>query len=102
MEKSSIEKDLEKSFCKELTREKGFAIKLKSISAIGLPDRLALRFGGNLDFVEFKDFGEKLRPAQKMVAKHLIRMGFRYYVVDSYETLNAYFEKTLDVYNPQS
>lgn len=89
--KTSIEKDLEKLFCTRIKDEGGLAIKLVPISAIGLPDRLALRKGGRVDFVEFKDEGCDLRPAQKACALKITRLGFNYHLIDSYTTLNAFF-----------
>lgn len=91
--KTSIEKDLEKLFCARIKDEGGLAIKLVPISAIGLSDRLVLRKGARIDFVEFKDEGQDLRPAQKAFAIKITRLGFNYHLIDSYTSLNAFFNR---------
>lgn len=89
--KTSIEKDLEKMFCQRIKEDGGLAIKLMPVSVIGLPDRLILRKGGKIDFVEFKDEGLDMRPNQKAVALRLTRLGFRVHLVNSILTANAFF-----------
>jgi hypothetical protein len=92
MEKTSIEKDLEKLFCSKVKDEGGLAIKLVNISTLGLPDRLVLQKGGRIDFVEFKDEGLNMRPVQKATALKLQQLGFKVHLINSYTTLNAFFE----------
>lgn len=91
-EKTSIEKDLEKQFCKKIKIEGGLAIKLVPWSVIGLPDRLVLRKGSRVDFAEFKDEGLQLRATQKKTAERLGKLGFKVHLINSYTSLNAFFE----------
>lgn len=94
---SSIEKNLEKLFCLRIVEEEGMAIKLVPISALGLPDRLVLRKGGRVCFVEFKDEGLPLRPNQERMRKRLVQLGFEYYLINSYTTLNAFFNRPAEI-----
>lgn len=97
MEKTSIEKHLEKLFCSRIKDDGGIAIKLVPISALGLPDRLVLRTEGRIDFVEFKDEGEELRPAQKKIRDYIIYLGFNYHLINSYTSLNDFFKEPTEV-----
>lgn len=90
--KTSIEKDLEKLFCKRILKEGGLAIKLVPWSIIGLPDRMALRKPGRVDFVEFKDEGLPLRATQIKTAERMEKLGFKVHLINSYTSLNAFFE----------
>ena len=83
------EKTLEPRFCAIIERAGGMARKLVAISFTGWPDRTILLPGGVVAFVEFKSTGKKLRARQEIVKAWLIKNGFRYYVVDTEESLQA-------------
>ncbi len=51
----------------------------------GVPDRLVLLPKGKIYFVELKAPGKKLRPLQLKRKEQLESLGFKVYVIDSYE-----------------
>jgi len=57
------------------------------------PDRLILKNGGKVFFIEFKRPGEEPRTGQKIIAQLINRMGFEYYVCTSSEEAIRLYEK---------
>lgn len=76
------ERDVERSFCQEVKKAGGLALKFVSPGWSGAPDRLVLFPGGNLAFVEVKAPGEVPRPLQKRRKRQLEIMGFSVFVLD--------------------
>ena len=90
MKTTESEKVLERSLKKLVENTmNGLCIKLLSQHLIGLPDRLCLLPGGRAFFVELKSTGKKPRKIQIIVHNRLRSLGFRVYVIDSSESLNA-------------
>lgn len=83
MEESKIEKYLKKQI--ELIG--GKALKFVSPGVAGVPDRIVLLPYGRIVFVELKAPGKKLRPLQEFRKKELEKLGFDYWIVDSYESI---------------
>ena len=67
---------------------KGLCIKWLPFQFTGLPDRICLLPGGRIFFVEVKTTGRNLRPRQRLVIAELRKLGFKVYVLDSYDVLN--------------
>ncbi len=81
------EKNIEQKFAHAIKAAGGIAPKFVSPGFDGMPDRLVLFPGGKLAFVEVKAPGRKPRPLQLARHKHLRRMGFKVYVLDSGEQI---------------
>lgn len=84
---SSREKDIERKFAEAARKVGGIAPKLVSPGYNGMPDRLALLPYGRMGFVEVKAPGRKLRPLQEARRRHLQKLGFKVYVLDSTEDI---------------
>ena len=77
--------------CRDWCRDQRWLLlKLWPIMA-GIPDRILLRHGGRVDFVEFKAPGKKLEPAQRFWRDTLTRLGFRVHRVDSVKQFKQLF-----------
>lgn len=85
MNESSIEKRLKK----EVEKIGGKALKFVSPGTAGVPDRIVLLPYGKVIFVELKAPGKKLRPIQELRKKELEKLGFDYWVIDSYEEIES-------------
>ena len=83
------EKDIEKRFRQEVEKLGGIAPKFVSPGFDGMPDRIVLMAGGKIAFVEVKAPGKKPRPLQVKRHKLLRALGFRVYVLDSFEQIGG-------------
>lgn len=91
--KSQItEADIEGDYVKYAKNKGCKALKLIFLNKKGFPDRTTLCPGGRAFFIEFKRKGKKQSPAQKIVQKLLVELGFEYYVCDE----KGQAEKILD------
>lgn len=81
------EKWLERQFCTAVRVAGGIPVKLTDMTRSGLPDRLALLPGGRVMLAEIKSKGERPRPLQEYMITKIREMGFKVYVIDSYEAL---------------
>lgn len=81
------EKLLEPKLVRKIKAAGGQCYKLVAVSITGFPDRTILLPGGRIYFAEIKTTGKKLRPTQEIMRKLLIGLGFRYFVIDSEESL---------------
>lgn len=88
MDESRIERRLRR----EIEKLGGKALKFVSPGMAGVPDRIVLMPGGRLMFVELKAPGQTLRPLQVKRKRDLESLGFRVFVIDSYEELNDFIE----------
>ena len=83
------EKLLESRFVKTVKSWGGQCVKMESNLVSGLPDRMVLLHGAFVAFVEFKSTGEQPEPLQLLWHGKLRALGFKVYIVDSYETEKA-------------
>lgn len=81
-----LEKQIEEYLTKKVRSLGGMSIKLTSL--IGIPDRLVLLPDGRCAFVELKAPGESPRKIQLKRMQQLRGLGFKVYVVDSYERVD--------------
>ena len=79
------EKKIEAKLVKDAKRMKGLALKWVSPGCNGVPDRIVLLPHGKIAFVELKATGKKPRALQIKRHEELRALGFKVYVVDSYE-----------------
>lgn len=82
------EKAIEKKLNEAVKKLGGWSIKLLPFQFNGLPDRLLLIPGGHVIFVEVKSEKKKPEPLQLWVHKKLRNLGFKVYVIDTFELLN--------------
>lgn len=83
------EKVLEETLRETVRSIGGLCIKLLAFHFTGLPDRLILLPGGRIGFAEIKTTGQKLRHRQEYVKKQLEKLGFKVFIVDSFESLQS-------------
>lgn len=79
------EKQLERKCCREAEHRGWLAFKFTSPNRAGVPDRLFVGPRKQSVFVEFKQPGGKINPAQQRMIDLLRTMGQRAYVVATYE-----------------
>lgn len=83
-----MERKIEIKLKKEIEKLGGLCIKFISPSMAGVPDRIILLPKGKICFAELKAPGEKLRPLQLKRKKQFESLGFKVYVVDSFEKVD--------------
>lgn len=86
------EKVLERKLTKRLKEVGIWCEKYANPFKAGYPDRLCLVGDGECFWVEVKTTGEKLRPIQTKRVEELWDLGYRVFVVDSYESLEKVIE----------
>ena len=91
-----LESKIEAKLKWEVERMGGFALKFTSPGMAGVPDRLVLLPKGRIYFVELKAPGKTLRPLQLKRKKQLESLGFKVYVIDSYEKINLFIQEVVD------
>jgi hypothetical protein len=90
------EKQIESKLKREVERKGGLALKFISPTMVGVPDRLILLPRGKVYFVELKAPGKKLRPIQLKRKKQLESLGFKVYVIDSFEGVEEFIQEVMD------
>lgn len=86
------ENQVETRLRKKVEEIGGRAFKFSSPGNNGVPDRVVL-YKGQSYFVELKRPGEELRPLQRVVSKKFKRLGFKVYVIDSYEAVDSFIKE---------
>lgn len=89
------EKQIEARLKQEVEKIGGFALKFASPGNAGMPDRIALLPKGNLVFVELKAPGKSLRPLQIKRKEQLESLGFKVYIIDSYEKVDVFIQEVV-------
>lgn len=84
------EKWIERALQEFVTGHGGAVVKMSDPAKNGLPDRLVLWPGGVAEFVELKSTGKTLRPLQRTVRDELMKLGFKYTVIDTEEKLRQW------------
>lgn len=87
-----LENKVENHLRKKVEEIGGKAFKFSSPGNNGVPDRVVL-YKGQSYFVELKRPGEELRPLQRVVSKKFKRLGFKVYVIDSYEAVDSFIKE---------
>jgi len=83
------ETTIERYLCKRVKQNRGVPYKFTAPGRRSVPDRLCVFPRGKLFFVECKAPGEEPTAAQWREIARLESMGFRVYVVDSGEQIDA-------------
>jgi hypothetical protein len=87
------EKQIEKKFREQIKNIGGMALKFVSPGCSGVPDRLVFLPGGQIFLVELKKPGGKLTLLQEKMKKKFEDMGFKFYVIDSYELVEEFINE---------
>ena len=87
------EKDIEQKIVSAVKRRGGICPKWVSPGFDGVPDSIAIFPMAKICFIEVKASGKKPRPLQKARHKQLRHFGFRVYVIDCEEQIDAMFEE---------
>lgn len=87
----TLEREVEAAF-RRLGLERGaLVLKFVSPGCAGVPDRIVVRPGGTVEFVELKRPGEKPRPLQRAMFAKLAERGCEVSVVDSAEAAREWW-----------
>jgi hypothetical protein len=89
------EKQIETKLKREVKRIGGLALKFTSPGNAGVPDRIVLLPNGNVVFAELKAPGKNLRPLQIKRKEQLETLGFKVYIIDSYEKVDAFIQEVM-------
>ena len=87
-----LEKHIEAYLVKRIKALDGTAYKFKSTVA-GVSDRIVLLPGGVIYFVELKSETGKLSPMQHVFAAEMARLGQKYIVLNSKDSVDDYIKK---------
>lgn len=71
----------------------GKALKFVSPGFSGVPDRLVFMPGGRIYLVELKAPGRTLTKLQLKVKAMFEGLGFKYYIIDSYEAVEEFIDE---------
>ena len=88
-----LESKIELKLKKEVEKIGGLSLKFTCPGMAGVPDRLVLLPKGKMFFVELKAPGRKLRPLQLKRKEQLESLGFKVYVIDSYEKIQLFLNE---------
>lgn len=83
------EQKIEQKFVRAMENAGWKALKLVCPGYNGMPDRIVLKFDGQIFFAEIKAPGEKPRLLQNVRHTMLRARGFRVYIVDSEEAVSS-------------
>lgn len=90
-----LEKKIENKLKDRVKKIDGMALKFTSPGMAGMPDRLVLLPKGKAFFVELKAPGQDLRPIQIKRKEQLEDLGFKVYVIDSYEKIDLFLQDVM-------
>lgn len=85
-----LEKDVERYLVKSVRDLGGACFKWVSPGHVGVPDRVVIRPGGRVAFVEVKRPGQKPTKLQMHVLELLRQLGCQAVWVDSKEAVDAF------------
>lgn len=90
MKKRVSEKQIEKKLVDGVKAIGGVAMKFVSPGRDGVSDRIVLMPGGRIWFVELKAPVGKLTPLQQRFGQQVEDLGFRYDVLNCYESVTDF------------
>lgn len=86
------EKEIERYFCKRVRAVGGFAYKFRSITQVGVADRIACMPNGKIIMVELKQPKGKLSALQKIFAEEMQRVGAPYVCLWTMEDIDDFIQ----------
>ncbi len=84
------EKQIETRLRLKVKAAGGIALKFVSPGFNGVPDRLVFMPSGRVYLVELKAPGKRLTKLQFKVMAMFKELGFKYYIIDSYEAVEEF------------
>ena len=87
------EKEIERYFCKRVRAAGGFAYKFRSITQVGVADRIACMPNGEAWFVELKKAGGRLSALQRIFADEMTHTKQHYACLWSVEDVDAWLKR---------
>lgn len=87
------ESQIEKRLVTKVVELGGKCYKFTAPSRRHVPDRICILPYGIFALVECKAPGKRMRPAQRALADHLLRLGHSVFLVDSYRTVDDLIER---------
>jgi len=88
-----LEKQIEARLRQDVRNLGGMALKFASPGTAGVPDRIVLLPKGKLVFVELKAPGCSLRPLQQKRKGQLEDLGFKVYIIDSFQGVRDFLQE---------
>ncbi len=88
-----LEGQIEKRLRERVKEHGGIALKFVSPGCRGVPDRLVFMPAGRIYLVELKAPGRRPSVLQKYMRNKFTRLGFKYYVIDSYEGAEVFINE---------
>lgn len=85
-----LERDIERHLVRRVAECGGVAYKWVSPGRVGVADRIVIRPGGQVWFVELKTATGRLSPLQQVFAADMRRMGVNYIVIRSKEEVDQW------------
>lgn len=89
------ERQIENRLRNEIRNIGGVALKFISPGMSGMPDRIILLPFQKVVFVELKAPGKKMRPIQIKRKNQLETLGFKVYMIDSYQDINNFLKEVM-------
>lgn len=96
MKSKPLESRLEQYLILRVKVNGGRACKFVSPGLAGVQDRIVLKPGGKVIFVEMKRLGEEPRPLQKKRRREFEAMGFKVYVLDSKAAVDQFIKEEFE------
>lgn len=87
------EQKIEQKLVKVAKANGGLCFKFSSPGTVGVPDRILLLHHGRIAFIEVKAPGKKLKPVQAYRKRQIEELGFKVYVLDSYEQIQIIIDE---------
>lgn len=87
------EKEIERYFCKRVKALGGYAYKFRSVTQVGVADRIACMPNGEAWFVELKQPNGRLSPLQVIFAEEMEKTQQHYDVLWSKDSVDAWLAR---------
>ena len=87
------EKEIERYFCKRVRAAGGFAYKFRSITQVGVADRIACMPNGEAWFIELKKAGGRLSALQRIFADEMTHTKQHYACLWSKDEVDGWVER---------
>lgn len=90
-----LEREIEKHLKTEVEKCGGRCLKLVSPGVRGVPDRVIIKEGGEVFFVELKREGGVLSPLQKKMIGELRGQGVKVYVLEGMDQVEGFLNEAI-------
>jgi hypothetical protein len=87
------EKEIERYFCKRVRAAGGFAYKFRSITQIGVADRIACMPNGECWFIELKKAGGRLSALQRIFSDEMTHTKQHYACLWSKDEVDEWLKR---------